>query len=123
MSTPFLKQAYLNMAMGCAPWSTITRLPLSLFHVNALSGLRPARKKPSFSLICAKCTAGGFLPCSRGPKPWDGADWPTCTDPSTSPAIADLPGAETECLGARPSCCRKPAAKVAMRGEEKAEKR
>jgi hypothetical protein len=46
-----------------------------------------------------------------------GADWQTWTDPSARLAMADLPGAETECLGAKPSCCRKPPAKVAMSGE------
>src|SRR5262249_10237558 len=83
--------AYLNMASGCPPWSTSTFLPLSLSQVNAGSGARPVRKKPSFSLIWAKCTAGGICPFSSGPKPCDGADWHTCTVPATTPSMADFP--------------------------------
>ncbi len=112
-----MKQAYLNMAIGWPPWSMITRLPLSLSHVKAASGLRPVRKKPSFSLIWAKCSAGGFLPCSSAMKPCDGADWATCTEPSATLAIPDLPGAETECFPVSPSCFRKPPAIVAISGE------
>ena len=112
-----MKQAYLNMAIGCPPWSTTTFRPFSLSQVNAGSALRPVRKKPSFSLIWAKCTAGGFLPCSSGVKPWLGADWATCTEPSSRPAMADLPGADTECLASSPCSFRKPPAMVAMRGE------
>ena len=116
-SRPRLKQAYLNMAIGWPPWSTMTFLPFSLSQVKAGSGLRPVRKKPSFSLIWAKCTAGGCLPCSSGVKPWLGADCATCTEPSSRPAIADFPGAETECLASSPSVLRKPPAMVAISGE------
>jgi len=56
------------------------------------------------------------LPCSSGPKPCEGADCATCTVPSSSPAIADLPGGETECFGSRPSFCRYPPAIVAISG-------
>ena len=35
----------------------------------------------------------------------------------SSPAIADLPGGETECFGLRPSSSRKPQAMVAMSGD------
>ena len=106
------------MAIGWPPWSTITFLPLSLSQVKALSGLRPVRKKPSFSLIWAKCTAGGFLPCSSGREALRGrrlgdmhgavghaGDAPICR------------AAETECLAVSPSCFRKPPAKVAISGE------
>ncbi len=95
----------------------MTPFPLSLSQVKLLSGLRPVRKKPSFSLICAKCSAGGVLPCSSGPKPCEGADCATCTVPSMRPAIADLPGGDTEYLGASPSSFRKPPAMVAISGE------
>ena len=46
-----------------------------------------------------------------------GADWADMDRAIGRPAIADLPGAETECLGVRPSCFRKPPAKVAISGE------
>jgi hypothetical protein len=88
-----------------------------LFHENAGSGARPVRKNPSISLICAKCTAGGAWPFSSGPKPCDGADWQTCTVPATTPSMADLPSGAMECLGANPSCWRKPPAIVAISGE------
>ena len=84
--------------------------------MKAGSGARPVRKKPSFSLIWAKWTAGGRWPFSSGPKPCEGADWQTCTVPSTSPSIADLPGGAIECLGAKPSSFRKPPAIVAISG-------
>ena len=95
-------QAYLNMASGWPPWSTSTRLPLSLSQEKAGSGARPVRKNPSISLIWAKCTAGGAWPFSSGPKPWDGADWHTCTVPATTPSIADLPGRRDGMLGSEP---------------------
>ncbi len=110
-------QAYLNMASGWPPWSTSTRLPFSLSQENVGSGARPVRKNPSISLIWAKCIAGGAWPFSRGPKPWDGADWHTCTVPATTPSIADFPSGAMECLGANPSCWRKPPAIVAISGE------
>src|SRR5437870_10998745 len=75
------------------------------------------RKKPSFSLIWAKCTAGGTWPFSSGPKPCDGADWQTCTVPATRLSMADLPGGAMECFATRPSSCRKPPAIVAISGE------
>src|SRR5437870_10323418 len=75
------------------------------------------RKKPSFSLIWAKCTAGGAWPFSSGPKPCEGADWHTCTVPATTPSIADLPTGAFECLGCRPSSFRNPQAIVAISGE------
>jgi hypothetical protein len=81
------------------------------------SAARPARKKPSISLICAKCTAGGACPFSSGPKLCDGADWQTWTVPATTPSMADLPGGATECRGVRPSWARKPPAMVAISGE------
>ena len=81
------------------------------------SGARAVRKKPSISLIWAKWTAGGFWPFSSGPKPCDGADWPTCTVPFTSPSIEDVPAAATECFGSNPSSFRKPPAIVAISGE------
>ncbi len=116
-STPFLKQAYLNIAMGWPPWSTITFLPLSLSQVKALSAWRPAMKKPSFSLIWAKWTAGGFWPFSSGAKPCEGADCVTWTEPSTTLAMPDLPGGDTECLPTSPSSFRNPPAMVAISGE------
>ncbi len=95
----------------------VARRPLSLSQVNDGSAARPVRKKPSFSLIWAKCTAGGFCPFSSGPKPWEGADWQTCTVPSTTPSIADLPAGAIECFGCRPSSFKKPPAMVAISGE------
>ena len=38
-------------------------------------------------------------------------------EPSMRPAIAEVPGADTECLPRSPSCSRKPPAMVAMSGE------
>ncbi len=81
------------------------------------SAARPVRKKPSFSLIWAKCTTGGRCPFSSGPNPCEGADWATCTVPFTSPSMADLPGGAIECFGSNPSAFRKPPAIVAIRGE------
>jgi len=105
------------MASGWPPWSTRTFLPLSLSHANAGSGARPVRKKPSFSLIWAKWTAGGAWPFSSGPNPCEGADWATCAVPCRRPSIADLPGGAMECFGWNPSSFRKPPAIVAISGE------
>ena len=79
-------------------------------------GVRPVRKNPSFSLICAKCTADGRCPFSSGPKACDGADWHTCTLPSRSPSMADFPAGATECFGANPSAFKNPPAMVAING-------
>ena len=81
------------------------------------SGTRPVRKKPSISLIWAKCTAGGAWPFSSEPNPCDGADWQTCTVPAATPSMADRPGGAIECRGVRPSWARKPPAIVAISGE------
>src|SRR5882672_10380903 len=89
------------MASGWPPWSTSTRLPSSLSQVKEGSAARPVRKKPSFSLIWAKCTTGGRCPFSSGPKPCEGADWATWTVPSTSPSMPDLPGGAIECRSTR----------------------
>ena len=75
------------------------------------------RKKPSFSLIWAKWSAGGVLPCSSSVKPWLGADCATCTEPSRRLAIAVCPAADTACRRSSPSSFRKPPAMAAMSGE------
>jgi len=53
----------------------------SFAQVNAGSGRRAVRKKPSFSLIWAKWSTGGVRPFSSGPKPCEVPTGRTCTVP------------------------------------------
>jgi hypothetical protein len=115
-ATPRLWQAYLNMAIGWPPWSISTSRPASLFQENSGSALRPVTKNPSRSLIWAKWATGGVWPRSRGPKPWAGADWATWAVPSSSEAMADLPGCDTRCTGSSPWSFRNPPAMVMISG-------
>ena len=116
-SIPALWQAYLNIASGWPALNITTSAPSSFFHAKSGSASRPVRKKPSISLICAKCTAGGVSPLSSGPKPWLSADCATCAEPSLSASIADMPGGETDHCGSRPSASRNPPDMVEMSGE------
>jgi len=58
-----------------------------------------------------------LLPFLERPEALRGADWQTCTVPSTTPSIADLPAGAIECFGCRPSSFKKPPAMVAISGE------
>ena len=79
-------------------------------------GSRPVTKKPSFSLIWAKWTAGGVSPFSSDVSPCDSADCTTWAEPSMSAAIADLPGGEMLWVGSRPSSFRNPPVTVEIKG-------
>jgi hypothetical protein len=91
--------------------------PSSFFHEKPGSAARPVRKKPSISLICAKCTDEGVSPLLSVVKPWLKADCTTCAEPSSSAASADTPGLATDHSGSRPSALRNPPDIVEMSGE------
>ena len=99
--------------------AVIDQHPLAAQLVPGERGVgRPAGEEEAVLLVdLREVRSRRVWPFSSDPKPCEGADWQTCTLPSCSPAIAEVPAGAMECLPRRPSCSRKPAAIVAISGE------
>jgi len=99
-ASPRLWQAYLNIAIGCRRGR---RAPCGFSAVQETAAPPAPYEEEAVHLVdLREVQRGRRLALLEGPKPCDGADWATCTEPSSRPAIAEAPGAATSAGNAVP---------------------